>query len=105
MPVLGAAGARTAAVEHRELQLEGGHLRKTASARRPWAAAAVTAALLTACLAACTSQPPAPAQRSGTAQPTAPAQSPAQAHNGISKIRHVVIIMQENRSFDSFFGT
>jgi hypothetical protein len=25
--------------------------------------------------------------------------------SGISKIRHVVIIMQENRSFDSFFGT
>ncbi|HUZ55089.1 MAG TPA: alkaline phosphatase family protein, partial [Streptosporangiaceae bacterium] len=24
---------------------------------------------------------------------------------GIHKIRHVVIIMQENRSFDSFFGT
>ena len=25
--------------------------------------------------------------------------------DGIHKIRHVVIIMQENRSFDSFFGT
>ncbi|TMM06111.1 MAG: hypothetical protein E6G10_01015, partial [Actinobacteria bacterium] len=24
---------------------------------------------------------------------------------GIHKIRHVVIIMQENRSFDSYFGT
>src|SRR5215831_19010667 len=24
---------------------------------------------------------------------------------GIEKIRHVVIIMQENRSFDSYFGT
>ncbi|MFL5823378.1 MAG: alkaline phosphatase family protein [Solirubrobacteraceae bacterium] len=31
----------------------------------------------------------------------------AQAHapRGIHKIRHVVIIMQENRSFDSYFGT
>ena len=31
----------------------------------------------------------------------------AQADNeaGIHKIRHIVIIMQENRSFDSFFGT
>ena len=25
--------------------------------------------------------------------------------DGIHKIRHVVIIMQENRSFDSYFGT
>jgi phospholipase C len=67
-----------------------------ASARRPWAAAAaVTAVLLTTCLASCTSQPPASDQHSGTAQPL----------GGISKIRHVVIIMQENRSFDSFFGT
>ena len=47
-------------------------------------AAAVVAGL--AALAACTSQPPA-------------------APRGIHKIRHVVIIMQENRSFDSFFGT
>src|SRR3954453_20677983 len=27
------------------------------------------------------------------------------ADNGIHKIRHVVVIMQENRSFDSYFGT
>jgi phospholipase C len=26
-------------------------------------------------------------------------------HRGITKIRHVVMIMQENRSFDSYFGT
>ncbi len=25
--------------------------------------------------------------------------------SGIHKIRHVIIIMQENRSFDSYFGT
>lgn len=31
-----------------------------------------------------------------------PSAAPAQ---GISKIKHVVIIMQENRSFDSYFGT
>jgi phospholipase C len=24
---------------------------------------------------------------------------------GIHKIRHVVVVMQENRSFDSYFGT
>jgi phospholipase C len=29
----------------------------------------------------------------------------AAARDGIHKIRHVVIIMQENRSFDSYFGT
>jgi len=29
----------------------------------------------------------------------------AAALQGIHKIRHVVIIMQENRSFDSYFGT
>jgi phospholipase C len=31
--------------------------------------------------------------------------SQAAAHKGIHKIRHIVIIMQENRSFDSYFGT
>ncbi|MBV9280269.1 MAG: phospholipase, partial [Chloroflexi bacterium] len=34
--------------------------------------------------------------------PTTPSPVPA---GGISKIRHVVVIMQENRSFDSYFGT
>src|SRR5438270_800995 len=29
----------------------------------------------------------------------------ASSRDGIHKIRHVVIIMQENRSFDSYFGT
>jgi phospholipase C len=31
--------------------------------------------------------------------------SPASALRGIHKIQHVIIIMQENRSFDSYFGT
>ena len=26
-------------------------------------------------------------------------------NSGISKIKHVIVIMQENRSFDSYFGT
>src|ERR1700710_565741 len=30
---------------------------------------------------------------------------PAGAAGGIHKIQHVVVIMQENRSFDSYFGT
>ena len=78
----------------RELQREGGSLRDTAAARRPWpTVAAIAALLVTVGLEGCTSQPSA-----STLRPTA-------APSGISKIRHVVIIMQENRSFDSFFGT
>ena len=33
------------------------------------------------------------------------AQNPASIPEGIHKIKHVIIIMQENRSFDSYFGT
>jgi phospholipase C len=41
-----------------------------------------------------------------TVQPQKPAAAPpATSLRGIHKIRHVVIIMQENRSFDSYFGT
>src|ERR1700755_3720446 len=31
--------------------------------------------------------------------------APPTMHGGIHKIKHVVIIMQETRSFDSYFGT
>ncbi len=31
--------------------------------------------------------------------------APATAASGIGKIKHVVVIMQENRSFDTYFGT
>ena len=45
---------------------------------------------------------------SGVAPPagvvSAPSVRPG-AHRGIHRIRHVVVIMQENRSFDSYFGT
>jgi phospholipase C len=34
-----------------------------------------------------------------------PAAADASGPSGIHKIRHVVIVMQENRSFDSYFGT
>jgi phospholipase C len=69
------------------------------SVRRPLstaATAAAAAALVVTCLVGCTSQP------STTAPPTT---APTLVPSGIHKIRHVVIIMQENRSFDSFFGT
>ena len=54
------------------------------------------AGLLAGLLAACTSAP----QVIGSVTP----QSAAGFH-GIHKIRHVIIVMQENRSFDSYFGT
>jgi phospholipase C len=35
----------------------------------------------------------------------APGRAEAARLTGIHKIRHVVVIMEENRSFDSYFGT
>ncbi len=51
--------------------------------------------------AACggTSQPPAPGR------PSLPRTTAISTPAGIHKIQHVVVIMQENRSFDSYFGT
>jgi phospholipase C len=60
-----------------------------------WAAAG---ALL---LASCTSSSPASSGASSSASGFA---GGVQSEPGIHKIKHVVIIMQENRSFDSFFG-
>jgi phospholipase C len=37
--------------------------------------------------------------------PTAPTPSATTSDLGIHKIRHVIVILQENRSFDSYFGT
>src|SRR5690348_1977460 len=66
--------------------------------------------LLSACLAhhpAAKGTPPAPerpinSQLPRIMQPLPPAPDSAV---GIHKIRHVIIIMQENRSFDEYFGT
>ena len=44
--------------------------------------------------------PPAATGSAGATQPAGSA-----ADQGIHKIKHVVVIMQENRSFDSYFGT
>jgi len=46
------------------------------------------------------SAPPPDAPRLG-----GPPSASQAATNGIHKIKHIVIIMQENRSFDSYFGT
>jgi phospholipase C len=56
-----------------------------------FAAAVVLSAVVLATAACGSSSPP---------TQTLPVQ-----HGGIHKIRHVVVIMQENRSFDSYFGT
>ncbi|HEY6313760.1 MAG TPA: alkaline phosphatase family protein [Streptosporangiaceae bacterium] len=79
-------------------------MRDTGSVRPAWPkiAAVTAAALLATSLAACTSQPPASSQHPTSSQQPSTA---TQQLTGISKIRHVVVIMQENRSFDSFFGT
>jgi phospholipase C len=67
-------------------------------------AAAATAALLVAgFLAACTSGPSGPGSASSGGASASSAAPVSEA--GIQKIKHVVVIMQENRSFDSFFGT
>jgi phospholipase C len=60
------------------------------------------AAVITCALAACgggAKKPKAPGR------PKLPQTVVAHTTTGIHKIQHVVIIMQENRSFDSFFGT
>jgi len=46
-----------------------------------------------------------PAKTTRPAGPSSPATTSRADHLGIHKIRHVVVIMQENRSFDSYFGT
>ena len=55
-------------------------------------------------------QPKAPELHDGIRPPATPSspREPAHARTpppGIHKIRHVVVVMQENRSFDSYFGT
>src|SRR5262252_7643084 len=63
--------------------------------------------LLTALLAACWSAPQVTVS-SATPSIGLPSHRPPSSRTsltGIRKIKHVIIIMQENRSFDSYFGT
>src|SRR5215472_13522796 len=63
---------------------------------RSWLACLAIAAVLGSCaLAACTG----PKNVTGSANPD------LASLTGIHKIRHVIIIMQENRTFDNYFGT
>src|SRR5215510_11600717 len=65
-----------------------------------------------AAVMACTLGSP-PGAASPTAAPTQPAAKtpapsgtqPANTSSGLHKIQHVIVIMQENRSFDTYFGT
>src|SRR5438105_15348919 len=41
----------------------------------------------------------------GTGHPSAKAPKKPKVPVGIHKIKHVIVIMQENRSFDQYFGT
>ena len=67
---------------------------------RRWLLYLATAAILLAGgLAACTGG----AQVQGS--PNSPASAASGNEAGIHKIKHVIIIMQENRSFDNYFGT
>jgi phospholipase C len=64
----------------------------------------VLATLFTVSLAACA--PPrfgGPASTASSSRPTP--EAPSAGQGDINKIRHVIVIMQENRSFDSYFGT
>jgi phospholipase C len=77
----------------------------------PGLGALVTAALVPIALASCT---PGSGGPSATTSASRPAGHATAKYSGVKsgpipaaihKIRHVVIIMQENRSFDSYFGT
>ena len=67
--------------------------------RRPLAVViGLCAGLLAACSASTSSSSP-------PGSPSSPGTASTAAASGIGKIRHVVVIMQENRSFDTYFGT
>jgi phospholipase C len=61
-------------------------------------------ALGVALAAACTATSPRPVAESSAPAPSAPGAVSNQA-GGISQVKHVIVIMQENRSFDTYFGT
>jgi phospholipase C len=63
---------------------------------------------MTVLLAACTSVRPPAAPTAAPRKPVRVAGGPSGTYvvpQGIHKIKHVIIVMQENRSFDSYFGT
>ena len=72
-------------------------------ARRAWLAVAASVALVGACTGS-----PQSTSTTGSTAPSSAAPAPTQpsgGSTGINLIKHVIVIMQENRSFDSYFGT
>src|SRR5579859_842790 len=61
--------------------------------------------LLAAMLLACTVSSPLSAGPTATGPSSVTTTSPAGAGSAAGKIKHIIIIMQENRSFDTYFGT
>ena len=64
----------------------------------------ILAIVVAATSAGCSSSSSSKAEPS-TSTSTPPTTGPHRTKAGLAKIKHVVIIMQENRSFDSYFGT
>jgi phospholipase C len=75
--------------------------------RRRWVLAALATAVLSAACSSGADSTPAPTTPSatGAGAPTSPVDSPTPQPTGIDKIDHLVFIVQENRSFDHYFGT
>ena len=78
-------------------------MRRRNIARRPLPAAVCSGLLAASLLAACTSSPSSSAGSPGPA--TGGPSGTYVVAAGIHKIKHVIIVMQENRSFDTYFGT
>ncbi len=59
--------------------------------------------LAAACTSGSVGRPVPPSSASAT--PSTSPSAPAVVAGDIHKIKHVIVIMQENRSFDTYFGT
>src|SRR5271166_4136193 len=81
-----------------------GSMRRRNSTGRPVAAACATL-LAAGLLAACTTAGTSTSAASASAQASSSPSGTVIAATGIHKIKHVIVVMQENRSFDSYFGT
>jgi phospholipase C len=67
--------------------------------------AALLACTLGSPVAGPTSAPTQPPGATANSTPATPPTQPATGAAGIHKIEHIIVIMQENRSFDQYFGT
>ncbi|MEA2509678.1 MAG: hypothetical protein QOG21_1760 [Actinomycetota bacterium] len=77
------------------------------SRRRPALATGAVLMILAVCLSGCSSTPHGlPPNTPVIARSPLPRTTPSSIDlRGIHKIKHVIVVMQENRSFDSYFGT